>query len=82
VMVRYYIFSGLQYYPEGGAHDLVGSFASSEGDAAAVEIVKDLYADNLKEWWHLARAEEGKLAMVKGGWCTDGKVEVWEGDVW
>lgn len=42
----YILFAGDQYYPQGGMHDFVGSYATvKEAEAAVKEYTCD--------WWHV-----------------------------
>jgi hypothetical protein len=53
-VARYILFAGEDYYPKGGAHDIVGGF-NDLGEAIAAGRACE------QEWWHLLDTEKGDI---------------------
>ena len=52
-MERFILFAGDNYYPAGGANDMVGDFGSM---AIAIATVRDIRAD----WWNILDTKTGQ----------------------
>jgi hypothetical protein len=57
--MRYILFGGEEYYPYGGADDIIG-FGSSVDTLAASEINKTL------DWWHIYDTRELEIVLKRG----------------
>ena len=53
----YFLFSGSEVYPAGGADDFVGVFPS-------LEAAKAHFSDHPQEWAHIARFDGERLSIV------------------
>jgi len=70
---RYLIFSSINYYPEGGWHDLVGSTPTREEAR--------LLGQGTNEWYHVVDRETGDLVengeFVEEGLPKGRSTRVW-----
>jgi hypothetical protein len=58
-MAKYFLFSGLTYYPVGGVHDLVGSWDTVE------EALENVIQSD--DWWHIYDLDSGKIVASGTG---------------
>jgi hypothetical protein len=58
-MAKYFLFSGLTYYPAGGAYDLVGSWDTVE------EALENVIQSD--DWWHIYDLASGKIVASGTG---------------
>jgi len=56
-MERYLLFAFSQYYPRGGFHDLVGSYATKE---EALEV----WGDGIDDWGHIVDFNTGEVTEL------------------
>ena len=53
---QFFLFSGSDYYPMGGAHDCDGAYST-------IEDAKAAYSKKL-DWAHVATMKDGKMKVV------------------
>lgn len=71
----YILFSGYQYYPEGGAGDKT-TVIQAEDDDAAMEQARNVDPSRLTwDWWRLDKIERDQLVPVCEGWAGDHGVD-------
>lgn len=60
---KYMLFGGMDYYPQGGAGDLLGIFSTVESCQSFLldERAKEKYEHNKKEWAHIYH--DGKIIL-------------------
>lgn len=61
-MKRFHLFVGDNYYPDGGAKDLQGSFDTI---GEAVEHVANMR--NGADWWHVLDSSTGEIVKSQEG---------------
>lgn len=64
-MKSFLLFSGADYYPEGGFHDFLGDFDTEEEAVKAFKDTADTFA---REWAHIVMLERKDIVLQYGGW--------------
>ncbi len=72
-MATYILFSGRQYYPEGGADDSVWVLRAESDDDA---LNKAAEQEGIEEWWKLTRLEESLIPILQGWSDGAGRIQL------
>lgn len=68
--MRYLIFAGETYYADGGAHDLVASYAGTANPTIVCEHAAEIYRERKTNpngaWCHVYDIETAKIIWTKG----------------